>query len=82
MHEPFLDYARQSNERLVKQLHLEKQIRDLKPRRYSLRDRIRLIISNLFLAAGKWIRPPEIQVYNEVEPREVKIRPCNQMYAD
>jgi hypothetical protein len=82
MYEPFLDHARQSNDRLVKQLHLEKQIRVLKPRKRPLRDRLLFAISNLLLAAGRWIRPSEIQVYNEVETREVKIRPCNQMYAD
>lgn len=77
MYEPFLDHARRSNTDLVKKIYLEKQIRAMKPKTRGMRAWLLLKLSDFLLAAGKRIRPHEIQVYNEV-----KARPCNKMYMD
>ena len=66
MYEPFLDYARQRNDELVKHIALEKQLKALKPVNIRLRDRLLLKISDLLIAAGERIRPQGNQVYNEV----------------
>jgi hypothetical protein len=67
MYEPFLDYARQQNNELVKRIALDKQLKALKPPKSRLRDRFLLRTSDLLLAAGEKIRPQENQVYNEVK---------------
>ncbi|HZD56707.1 MAG TPA: hypothetical protein VE136_08295 [Anaerolineales bacterium] len=66
MYEPFLDYARQRNEAMVKRVTLEKQLKALRPVNTSLRHRLLLKLSDLLLATGERIRPQENQVYNEV----------------
>lgn len=76
MYEPFLDYARQQNNELVKRIALEKQLKALKPPQSSLWDRFLLRTSDLLLAAGEKIRPQENQVYNEV-----KLNTCH-FYTD
>jgi hypothetical protein len=76
MYEPFLDYARQQNNELVKRIALEKQLKTLKSPKSRLWDRFLLRTSDLLLAAGEKIRPQENQVYNEVT-----INKCH-TYAD
>jgi hypothetical protein len=57
MHELLLDYARQSNEAQVRKLHVESQLKPVKPRRGSLRVRFLLGLSNALLTTGYRIRP-------------------------
>jgi hypothetical protein len=57
MHELLLDHARQSNEAQVKKVHIESQLKPVKPRRGNLRVRFLLSISNALLTTGYRIRP-------------------------
>lgn len=59
MHELLLDHARQSNEALVRKLHVESQLKPIKPRRGNLRVRFLLGLSNALLTTGYRIRPRE-----------------------
>jgi len=59
MHELLLDHARQSNQALVRKLHVESQLRPVKPRRGSLRVRFLISLSNALLTTGYRIRPRE-----------------------
>lgn len=77
MYEPLLQHARRGNADLVKKIHLENQIRSLKREKRGMKAWLLLKLSDLLLAAGKRIRPRQIQVYNEV-----KARPCHKMYMD
>lgn len=76
MYEPLLDYARQSNQELIRRLALAKQIKGYRSQNPHWQERLLLNLSNLLLSLGNKIRPQEFEVYNGC-----KVTNCN-LYAD
>jgi hypothetical protein len=57
MHELLLDHARQSNKAQVRKVHIESQLKPVKPQRGNLRVRFLMSLSNALLTTGYRIRP-------------------------